>query len=114
MVDAVPGGTDSAPAAGEVYALRGSADFAGYMAATRSATAQAAFLRPHLRPGGGVAQESVGSTRSFGRVSAVRAQGSVPRVGTHPLRLRGRADRLRPARAYAVCVTVPAARAASS
>jgi SAM-dependent methyltransferase len=51
MSGGVPDRTDPTPAAGEAYAFKGSADFAGYMAATRSAAAQAAFVRPHLRPG---------------------------------------------------------------
>src|SRR5437660_511884 len=51
MTEVVPERTDPTPAVSEAYALKGSADFAGYMAATRSAAAQAAFVRPHLRPG---------------------------------------------------------------
>jgi SAM-dependent methyltransferase len=51
VTGAVPERADPAPAAGEANALPVSADFAGFMAATRSATTQAAFVRPHLRPG---------------------------------------------------------------
>jgi hypothetical protein len=51
VTGAVPQRLDPTPATGEAYAFAGSADFAGYLAATRSAAAQAAFVRPHLWPG---------------------------------------------------------------
>src|SRR5688572_30183298 len=51
VTGAEPEHADPTPAAGETYAFQGSVDFAGYMTATRSAAAQAAILRPHLRPG---------------------------------------------------------------
>ena len=51
VTGAVPERAGPRPAGGETYAFTGSADYAGFMAATRSASTQAAFLRPHLRPG---------------------------------------------------------------
>ena len=82
MTGAVPEHADPAPAAGEAYAFTGSADFAGFMAATRSAAAQAAFVRPHLRPGMALLDCGCGPGSITVGLAELVAPGSVTGVDT--------------------------------
>jgi len=83
VTGAVPERSDPA-SAGEAYALRGSADFAGFMAATRSAAAQAAFVRPHLRPGMTLLDCGCGPGSITVGLAELVAPGAVTGVDTDP------------------------------
>jgi SAM-dependent methyltransferase len=83
----VTGAAPQRPAAvpgGEAYALKGSADFAGYMTVTRSAAAQAAFLGPHLRPGMALLDCGCGPGSITVGLAEVVAPGAVTGVDTDP------------------------------